>query len=150
MNRAPFQWIGIDVCKRWLDVYVRGSHDSFRVSNDAVGFLELQSRIPANQVVVRVVLEATGGYERQAALHLEQAGYPVAVINPRQARNFAKAAHQYAKTDRVDAQLLAWFAEAMQPPVLPLTSEAQPQLDDLVSRRWQLVEMLTVEGNRVA
>jgi transposase len=48
MNRAPFQWIGIDVCKRWLDVYVRGSHDSFRVSNDAVGFLELQSRIPAN------------------------------------------------------------------------------------------------------
>jgi transposase len=74
----------------------------------------------------------------------------VAVINLRQARNFDKAAHQYAKTDAADSCLLAWFGEAMQTEVRPLQSEAQAQLHDLVSRRRQLVEMLSVERNRVA
>ncbi|KAM3099792.1 transposase [Phormidesmis sp. 146-35] len=95
-----------------------------------------------------MVLESTGGYERQALVWLTQQGYGVSVINARQGRNFAKAANQLAKTDQVDAKVLAWFGEAMQPPVRPLASEAQEQLSDLVTRRRQLVEMLTSERNR--
>jgi transposase len=144
------QYVGIDVCKASLDVYVRGRDTAFQVSNDAAGFVQLLSLLPTPESVKRLVLEATGGYERQAALFLTQAGYAVAVINPRQARNFAKAANQHAKTDAVDARLLAWFGEAMQPEVRPLQSEAQTQLNDLVSRRRQLVEMWSVERNRVA
>jgi transposase len=97
-----------------------------------------------------VVIEATGGYERQVALGLSQQGYAVSVINARQGRNFAKAANQLAKTDQVDAKLLAWFGKAMQPPVRVLASEAQQQLHDLVTRRRQLVEMLTAERNRAS
>jgi transposase len=144
------QYIGIDVCKSSLDIHLRGSETGFEVSNDEEGFVKLLSLLPPSETVKRVVLEATGGYERQVALCLAQAGYAIAIINPRQARNFAKAANQHAKTDRVDARLLAWFGEAMQPPVRPLQCEAQAQLDDLVSRRQQLVEMLSVERNRAA
>lgn len=143
-------YIGIDVSKRSLDIYVRGSNTSFQVSNDADGCAELLSLLPPSQTVEQVVLEATGGYERQVALCLAQAGYAIATINPRQARNFAKAVNQHAKTDPVDARVLAWFGEALQPPVRPLLAEAQQQLDNLVSRRRQLVEMLSVERNRVA
>jgi transposase len=144
------EYVGIDVCKSSLDVYVRGSDKAFQVSNDAAGFEQLRSRLPVSERVQCIVLEATGGYERQAALCLAKAGYAVAVINPRQARNFAKAANQHAKTDAVDARLLAWFGEALKPEVRPLQSEAQAELNDLVSRRRQLVEMLSVERNRVA
>ncbi len=144
------EWIGIDVSKRWLDVHVRPQNQSFRVSNNASGITELVTQLSDVQRVGRIVLEATGGYERLAALSVFELGYAVVVINPRPARNFAKAANQLAKTDRVDAAILAWFGEAMKPEVRPLASEQQAELQDLVTRRRQLVEILTAEQNRAS
>lgn len=144
------QWVGIDVCKRWLDVHLRPQGASFRVSNNESGLQELLKHLQVPGRVGRVLLESTGGYERQAALQLWALDYPVVVINARQARNFAKAANQLAKTDQVDAALLAWFGEALKPPIRPFASEAQAQLQDLVTRRRQLVERLTAEQNRLS
>jgi transposase len=144
------QWIGIDVCKRWLDVHLRPQGSSFRVSNNEGGIQELLTHLKAPSAVGRIILESTGGYERQVALRLWALTYPVVVINARQARNFAKAANQLAKTDQVDAAILAWFGEALKPQIRPFASEAQAQLQDLVTRRRQLVEMLTAEQNRLS
>lgn len=144
------QWIGIDVCKRWLDVHIRPQGTRMRVSNNADGIQALVTHLQGVSQVGRIILEATGGYERQVALHLWTLDYPVVVINARQARNFAKAANQLAKTDQVDAAILAWFGEALKPEIRPFASEAQAQLQDLVTRRRQLVEMLTAEQNRLA
>ena len=144
------QWIGIDVCKRWLDVHLRPQGTSFRVSNNDSGIQALLTELKPAAAVGRVILESTGGYERQVALRLWALAYPVVVINARQGRNFAKAANQLAKTDQVDAAILAWFGEALKPPLRPFASEAQAQLQDLVTRRRQLVEMLTAEQNRLA
>ncbi len=144
------QWVGIDVCKRWLDVHLRPQEQHFRVSNTESGIRELLTRLRAPSTVGRVILESTGGYERQVVLVLSKLSYPVVVINARQARNFAKAANQLAKTDRVDAGILAWFGEAMMPPVRALASEAQSELQDLVTRRRQLVDILSAEQNRAS
>lgn len=144
------QWIGIDVCKRWLDVHIRPAGKSFRVSNTESGMEALLTHLQMPTAVGRIILESTGGYERQVALRLWALAYPVVVINARQGRNFAKAANQLAKTDRVDAAILAWFGEALKPPIRAFASEAQAQLQDLVTRRRQLVEMLTAEQNRLA
>ena len=142
--------IGIDVCKRFLDIHVYPTGQCWRVPNTLVGLLAVRSQFPEPAHVKRVVLESTGGYEREAALWLSQAGYPVAVINARPGRNFARAMNQQAKTDQVDAQVLALFGDKVNPPVRPLASEAQQQLDDLVTRRRQLVDILTAERNRMA
>ncbi|NDJ20047.1 IS110 family transposase, partial [Myxacorys almedinensis] len=128
------QWIGIDVCKRWLDVHLRPEGKSFRVSNHDGGIQELVTHLELPCEVGRVVLESTGGYERQVALRLWALAYPVVVINARQGRNFAKAANQLAKTDRVDAAILAWFGEALKPQIRAFASDAQAQLQDLVTR----------------
>ena len=119
------QWIGIDVCKRWLDVHIRPQSISFRVSHNDRGIRELRRQLTVPGAVGRIVLESTGGYERQAALQLWALDYPVVVINARPARNFAKAANQLAKTDSVDAAILAWFGEALPPPMRPFASEAK-------------------------
>lgn len=132
------QYIGIDVSKSTLDVYLRPSGQVIQVSNNDAGLQQLSMQLPAASDVGRVVLESTGGYERQAAICLSQQGYAVCIINARQSRHFAKACNQLAKTDKVDAQLLAWFGESLQPPVRPLASEAQQQLTDLINRRRQL------------
>ena len=145
----PLHSIGIDVCKRFLDIHVCPTGKCWRVPNSIVGLLSVQSQFPEPDGVKRVVLESTGGYEREAALWLSQAGYPVGVINARQGRNFARAMNQQAKTDQVDAQVLALFGDKITPAVRPLASEAQQQLDDLVTRR-QLVDILTAERNRMA
>jgi transposase len=142
------QFVGIDVSKRFLDIYIRPLGKFLRVPNTAIGFLDLRSALPEPDQIERIVLEATGGYERQAALWLTNQGYSISVINARQGRNFAKAVNQLAKTDKVDAKVLAWFGEAVMPPVRPLASEAQQQLNDLVTRRRQLVDILTSERNR--
>ncbi len=144
------QNIGIDVGKRFLDIYIRPLGTVLRVPNTPIGFLDARSAFPEPEQVDRIVLEATGGYERQAALWFSQQGYAVSVINARQGRNFAKTVNQFAKTDKVDAKLLARFGEAIAPAVRPLASEAQQQLDDLVTRRRQLVDILTAERNRAA
>jgi transposase len=142
--------IGIDVCKKFLDIHLYPTGKCWRVSNTIVGLLSVRSQFPEPGQVKRIVLESTGGYEREAALWLTQSGYPVAVINARQGRNFARAMNQQAKTDQVDAEVLALFGDRIIPPVRPLANEAQQQLDDLVTRRRQLVDILTAERNRMA
>jgi transposase len=143
------QWVGIDICKNSLDVYIRPSAIVIQVKNNEAGIKELQQRLCQEQPSL-IVLEATGGMEREAALTLQQAGLPVAVINPRQSRDFARATGKLAKTDAIDAKVLAHFAEAVRPEVRLMTDAASQQLNELVSRRRQLVEMLVAEKNRLA
>jgi transposase len=140
-------FVGIDVSKAHLDVYVRPSGDSFRVDHDDAGFVTLIARVHPLQPVV-IVLEATGGYEVGVAAALASAGLPVAVVNPRQIRDFARATGQLAKTDALDARVIALFAEAVRPAARPVADEHARTLGELVTRRRQLVEMLTAEQNR--
>jgi transposase len=143
-------WVGIDVCKAWLDVHIRPEQRIYRLPNTEAGVKELINQLPDPTEVGRVILEATGGMELTSALTLHQAGFPVVVINPRQSRNFAKATNQLAKTDKVDAKILAFFGEALRPEIRTMAAEETRQLNDLVTRRRQIVEMLTAERNRLA
>jgi transposase len=141
-------FIGIDVSKATLDVAALPDGESWTVTNDELGLAELAPRLVALAPVL-VVLEATGGFEMLAALTLAQAGLPVAVVNPRQVRDFARAMGQLAKTDALDAGLLAAFAQRVRPEPRPLPDEAAQLLESLLTRRRQLVEMLTAEKNRL-
>ncbi|MEO0537194.1 MAG: IS110 family transposase [Cyanobacteria bacterium P01_A01_bin.123] len=142
-------WVGIDVCKRTLDTHIRPSGRLLQHANTEVGIAQLVAEL-SSLPVERVVLEATGGLELVATVQLSQAGLPVAVVNPRQVRDFARATGQLAKTDTIDAAILAHFAAVIQPEVRPLASEETRQLSELVTRRHQLVEMITAEKNRRA
>lgn len=148
MNETKY-WVGIDVCKRTLDLYIRPSGSTVQYANTERGVQQLRQRLQ-ELPIERVVLEATGNLELPAALHLSQAGLSVAVVNPRQVRDFARATGQLAKTDQIDAAILAHFAEVIQPECRPLISEETRQLSDLVTRRHQLLEMITAENNRRA
>jgi len=140
-------FVGIDVSKAHLDVHVLPTGESFRVGHDDAGFVTLIARVrPFNPTVV--VLEATGGYEVTVAAALAGVGLPVAVINPRQIRDFARATGQLAKTDALDARVIALFAEAVRPIARPLPDDQARALGDLVTRRRQLVDMLCAEQNR--
>jgi transposase len=141
------QWVGIDVCQKSLDVYLRPSSKLFQVTNDQVGISKLVQTLENIQPEL-IVLEATGGMEIDAAIKLTQAGLAVAVINPRQARDFAKATGQLAKTDAIDAKVLAHFADAIRPQVRQMSDESSRQLEDLVQRRRQISDMITAEKNR--
>ena len=146
---TPLSFVGIDVSKAALDVAVRPGDTAFRVANDPAGLAELVERLRPMAPAL-IVLEATGGYEAAAVAALQVAGLPVVAINPRQARDFAKATGRLAKTDRIDAEALAHFAEAVRPePRDPATAERQA-LDAALSRRGQLVEMRVMESNRLA
>jgi transposase len=138
---------GIDVSKDWLDVAI-GSESS-RTANDAAGIGALIERL-RNAGVQWVVMEATGGYETQAASAIAGAGLRLAVVNPRQVRDFAKATGRLAKSDRIDAQVIAAFGEAIEPQVLRLPDEQTRELQDLIMRRQQLVAMKVQETNRLA
>lgn len=138
--------VGIDVSKDWLDVAI-GSESS-RMANDAAGIGALLDRL--RQGVGLVVMEATGGYETQAASAIAGAGLRLAVVNPRQVRDFAKATGRLAKSDRIDAQVIAAFGEAIEPQVVRLPDEQTRELQDLVMRRQQLVAMKVQETNRLA
>lgn len=145
--KQQFQWVGIDVSKANLDVYLRPSGKQFQVKNQASGIAELISHLQVVKIQ-RVVLEASGGLEMDAAQALQKQGFAISVINPRQGRDFAKASGKLAKTDRIDAAVLAHFGEAMQPALTVLASEGEQALQDAVTRRHQLVEMLSAEKNR--
>ena len=141
-------FIGIDVSKAHLDVAVRPTGDAFRVANDPEGLAELSARLaPLGPALV--VLEATGGLEHPAAAALAAAGHHVAVVNPRQAHDFAKAIGRLAKTDRLDADTLALFAERVRPEPRPLPDAAARAFEALLGRRRQLVEMRAAEQNRL-
>ncbi|HUQ46231.1 MAG TPA: IS110 family transposase [Gemmatimonadaceae bacterium] len=141
-------FVGIDVAKAELVVAVRPSGDNWSVSNDDAGLRALLARL-APQSPMRIVLEATGGYEIPAVAALAAAGLPIAVVNPRQARDFARSTGQLAKTDRIDAELLALYAERVRPAVRALPDDATRALEAVLTRRRQLVEMLVAERNRL-
>jgi transposase len=141
-------FVGIDVSKDHLDIHLRPTGDAFRVNRDEPGLADLVARLVVAHPD-RVVLEATGGYEAPVVAALALVGLPVVVINPRQARRFAEATGQLAKTDRLDAALLAHFAEVVRPEVRPLPDADTQALAALVGRRRQLIEMRTAEQNRL-
>lgn len=140
--------IGIDVSKQQLEVAVHEHEYHFRCPNKASAFGELVAQLIALRPA-RIVLEATGGLEIPVVTAVHAAGLPVIVINPRQVRDFAKALGQLAKTDRLDARVLAHFAAAIKPPLRPIKSADELELDALVGRRGQLVEILAAEKNRL-
>jgi len=148
-ERMVTNFIGIDVSKDFLDVCLRPSGEMLRVSNDEVGISALVERLCAGRPML-VVVEATGGYESPLSAALALAGIAVAVVNPRQVRDFAKAVGRLAKTDAIDAAVLAQFAEVVKPEPRSLPDEQARVLEALVARRRQLVEMLTAERLRLS
>jgi transposase len=145
-DRSPY--VGIDVSKATLDVAI-GDQTPFQVPNSREGLDQLLSCL-RDQAIRLVVLEATGGLEALCAATLAATGLPVAVINPRQARDFAKATGRLAKTDAIDAAVLVAFGRAVQPEPRALPDEATRELDALLDRRRQLVGMRTMEQNRLS
>jgi len=141
-------FVGIDVSKRQLDVAIRPGDDFFPVSNDDQGMGDLIRRLVDLKPQL-ILLEASGGYEILAAAALRQAGLPAQIINPRQVREFARSTGRLAKTDKIDAAILAYFAQLLQPPLRPWPETQQQELAALMTRRRQLVEMLVMEKNRL-
>jgi transposase len=139
--------VGIDVAKDKLDVHVLPSGEAFTVARDMAGIERLLERLrPMGPELI--VVEATGGFETVVAAGLGAAGLPLAVVNPAQVRAFARALGQRAKTDPIDAAVIARFAQATQPEPRPLPDEATQLLADLVSRRRQIIQMVVAERQR--
>jgi transposase len=147
MTTAP-SYVGIDVAKGRLDLAMRPTGDHWHVANDATGIAQLVTRLDELRPAL-IALEATGGYERAVASALAGAGLPVAVVNPRQVRDFAKATGKLAKTDALDAGALAHFAEAVRPAPRTAPREQDQALAAVLARRRQVVTMLTAEQNRL-
>jgi len=141
------RFIGIDVSKSCLDVHVLPEGDAFQFARNADGIDELVRRLAALAPWI-VAVEATGGFETVVAAGLAAAKLPVAVVNPAQVRAFAQALGKRAKTDPIDAEVIARFVAATKPALRPLPDEETQQLADLVTRRRQIVQMLTAERNR--
>jgi transposase len=145
---APALFVGIDVSKDRLDVHVRPTSLAFRVANDEAGIAALLSRLQDLRPAA-IVLEATGGFEVPVVAALAAAGLTPAVVNPRQARRFAEGVGRLAKTDPLDAAVLAHFAEAVRPPPRPVPDAEARALGDLLARRRQLVQMRVSEQHRL-
>lgn len=139
--------VGIDVSKDKLDVCLRPAGDVFAVSRNAAGLSDLVERLKDLPVAL-IAIEATGGFETVVAASLASAGLPVAVVNPGQVRAFARALGQRAKTDPIDAFVIARFAEATRPEVRPLDDEATQLLSALIARRRQIIDMIVAETHR--
>ena len=142
-------FVGIDVAKAQLDIALRPSGERWAVPNDADGVATLVERLQTLHPTL-IVLEATGGLERPATAALATARLPVVVVNPRQARDFARATGQLAKTDALDARALAHFADVIRPTPRPLPDAQTQELRALLGRRQQLIGMRTAEQNRLA
>ena len=140
--------VGIDVAKAELVVATRPAGERWTVENEERGVRTLVERLRRDGATL-IVLEATGGYELLCVAALAAAGLPVVVVNPRQVRDFARATGQLAKTDRIDADILALFAERVRPEVRALPDADAQELDALLARRRQLLEMLQAERNRL-
>ena len=141
-------FVGIDVSKDTLDVCVYPTQDTFRVPNSPDGLDELMKRLKPIEPRL-IVFEATGGYETLAVSSLAAAGLPVVVVNPRQIRDFAKSIGRLAKTDVIDAGVIARFASAVRPELRPLKDSPSQELTGLVTRRRQIVGMIVAETNRL-
>jgi transposase len=142
-------FIGIDVAKRQLDVAVRPTGERWTVGTEDMEIAGLVERVRVLGTVQLIVVEATGGYETALVAALSSAGLPVVVVNPRQVRDFARALGKLAKTDAIDALVLAQFAEAVKPDVRPLADEDTQALQGWLARRRQLLEMLGMEEQRL-
>jgi transposase len=141
------RYVGIDVSKDRLDVHVRPDGEAFAVARDGEGLAALIARLQPLAVQL-VAVEATGGFEMIVAAAIGGAGMPLAVVNPAQVRHYAQALGRRAKTDPIDAEVIARFAEATKPEPRPLPDEATQALADLVTRRRQIVAMMTAERQR--
>jgi transposase len=141
------RYIGIDVSKDRLDVHIVPEGTAFAVARDGKGLAELVARM-GTLGPERIAVEATGGFETVVAAALAGASLPVVVVNPAQVRHFAQAVGQRAKTDPIDALMIARFVEATKPDLRPLADEATQLLGDLVARRRQIIEMIVAERNR--
>jgi transposase len=146
---AAERFIGVDVSKSWVDVHVRPDGTALRCDTDGDGLAELVRRLTPLAPAL-VVMEASGGYESIVAVTLAEAGLSVAIVNPRQVRRFAEAVGRLAKTDAIDAAVIAHFAQAVRPPVRPLPDASIAQLQELLGRRRQLVVMVNAERQRLA
>lgn len=146
LSAAPI-YVGVDISKDRLDVHVRPSGQAFAVSRDGAGVDHLVDRLRALAPFL-IVLEATGGFEITVAAALAGAGLPLAVVNPQQIRDFARATGRLAKTDALDAQIIALFAERVRPEPRPISDAETLMLAELTARRRQIVEMIGMEGNR--
>ena len=148
MSEQDKHVIGVDVSKSWLDVACHGAPVVTRFANSAEGVATLVKSL-ASLVPSLVVSEATGGYEMAMVLALQEAGIVVAVVNPRQVRDLARAQGKLAKTDAIDARSIALFGALMKPRPLPVVTKNSGQLQAFVTRRHQLVEMMIAEKNRL-
>jgi transposase len=140
-------FVGIDVSKDRLDVHVRPSREAFAVTRDGKGLEELIDRLRALEPQL-IAIEATGGFETIAAAAIAGAALPLAIVNPAQIRHFAQAVGKRAKTDPLDAEVIAHFAEAVKPPVRPVPDDQARLLAELVARRRQIIEMIVAERQR--
>lgn len=141
--------VGIDVSKQSLDLATDPATATRQFTNDAQGHAAIIEHLQSLGDIKLIVMEATGGYERNAALALLAAKCNVVVVNPRQVRDFAKATGKLAKTDRIDAMVIAHFARAVNPEPRTLPDENTRVLQEKIARRGQLVQMITAEGNRL-
>lgn len=141
-------FVGIDVSKGTLDSFVSTTGQVEQFLNTHDGIQRLANYLKAQNPAL-VVLEATGGFERLAAAELSAAGLPVVIVNPRQVRDFAKATGQLAKTDALDAQVIAEFARAVKPVIRELPDEHTRELADLLARRRQIIDMIVAEDSRL-
>lgn len=142
-------FVGIDVSKAYLDVGVGEEGEQWRVKNDQQGIEVLVNRLKEIQPKL-IVIESTGGLERPVLMKMCQEGLPVALVNPKRVREFARAIGLLAKTDRLDARLLARFGRNGKPAITVLPNQNEQQLSDLMARRKQLIDMLTAEENRLS
>lgn len=148
MTSAAEVFVGIDVSKESLDVAIYGRETTWQCGHDEVGIGELMDLMTSRRPQL-IVLEATGGLEMDVAVRIMEAGLPVAVVNPTRVREFAKAIGQYAKTDRIDAQLIAHFAYKVRPAEASRKSQQQGLLSAYIRRRQQVIQILTAERNRL-
>ena len=149
MTTSNERFVGIDVSKDALDTHLRPESTTRRFDNTPAGIAALVAWLEPSAPTL-VVVEATGGYERPVVAALSLKGLPVSLVNPKRARDFAGALGRLAKTDELDAGVLAEFAERVRPPVRPLADADTRELQALVARRNQLIEMRTMESNRLA
>ena len=149
MNSSIGSFVGIDVSKASLEVAIWERDEFWGFTNDDEGIQELYKHLKQFQPNL-IILEASGGLERKVAAHLAEEGLPVVIVNPTRVRNFAKASGQYAKTDEIDAKVIAHFGQAVRPQVRGIRDRAQEHLSALLTRRRQVVRMLTAEKNRMS
>ena len=141
--------VGLDVSKAWLDGYLSGSGRRLRVSNDAAGIRALVRSLRRRDTACLVVMEASGGYERTAHHELVAQGVLAAIVNPKRVRDFARGMGLEAKTDRVDARLIARYGEVMRPAATPAPDPARAELGEILACRRQLIDEITVRKQQL-